>query len=498
MNERQAPTLNTWDRVVSWFDPTAGVRRAQARMALGLMRGYEGASVGRRTDGWRTGSKSADNEIARAGQRLRDRGRDHVRNTPQGKAIVREIANNLVGTGIMCVPRAADERKATQRRTKEIAQLWKRWARSVHSDQHGLLTFYAQQALAAKTVVMAGEVLIVRRRTRDKIPLRLMMLEPEYLDVSRDKQEQDGSRISGGIEYDADGMRTAYWLYRQHPSEALSESVRIPAKDVAHILDIERPGQSRGVSWMHAVMLRMRDFADYEDAQLLRQKIAACFVAFVQEPDGPPADSSTATPVSDKFEPAAIEKLPVGKSVTFANPPGVEGYKDYRNGVQHDIAAGAGVTYEQMTGDYSQVNYSSARMGWLAFQRAVEMWRWNMLIPMMCDRVFEWFLEAVQLTGVDIEGVECDWVPPRREMLDPTREVPATRDAVRSGLKSLSEAQRELGYEPDELLDEMAEDYKRLDALGLTLDSDPRKTAASGMAQAKPADGGDTKDGEKT
>jgi capsid protein len=69
-------------------------------------------------------------------------------------------------------------------------------------------------------------------------------------------------------------------------------------------------------------------------------------------------------------------------------------------------------------------------------------------------------------------------------MIDPTKEVPAIRDEVRSGLKSLSEAIREGGRSPDEVLKELASDAEKLDELKLKLDSDPRYLARGGTAQA--------------
>ncbi len=51
-------------------------------------------------------------------------------------------------------------------------------------------------------------------------------------------------------------------------------------------------------------------------------------------------------------------------------------------------------------------------------------------------------------------------------------------------ISSLSEAIRERGYKPDALLRELAADFKKLDALGLTLDSDPRKMTQAGQAQS--------------
>ena len=47
----------------------------------------------------------------------------------------------------------------------------------------------------------------------------------------------------------------------------------------------------------------------------------------------------------------------------------------------HAIAAGVGLTYELLTGDLSQVNYSSIRAGLIEFRRRMEALQWQLLRP---------------------------------------------------------------------------------------------------------------------
>lgn len=71
----------------------------------------------------------------------------------------------------------------------------------------------------------------------------------------------------------------------------------------------------------------------------------------------------------------------------------------------------------------------------------------------------------------------CTWTPPRRVMVDIAREVPAILTAIRAGLMTPSEAVREQGYNPDDFYKEYAENLKRLDKLGIILESDCRHDA---------------------
>lgn len=129
----------------------------------------------------------------------------------------------------------------------------------------------------------------------------------------------------------------------------------------------------------------------------------------------------------------------------------------------------------------SQVNFSSARMGWQEFGRTVDSWQWQLFIPCFCHGVAQWFIDFTQLPGLT-----HSWTPPARTMVDPSREVPAIKDSIRTGLKTLSEAIREQGYDPRTMLTEMANDNALLDELGLVLDCDGRRTTTNGLNQSDP------------
>src|SRR5512134_3499623 len=139
--------MNWLDRAVGYVAPQAGLRRARQRAAIAMLaRSYEGARVGRRTEGWvvaGTGTALA---------RLRDRSRDLVRNNPYAAKATHAVVSNLVGTGIM--PRArsidADVNEAADR-------LWARFAEACDAD--GLTDFSGLQALIVRAMAESGECL---------------------------------------------------------------------------------------------------------------------------------------------------------------------------------------------------------------------------------------------------------------------------------------------------------------------------------------------------
>lgn len=476
--------------------PRWALRRQQMRTATTVTRHYEAAVSTRRTTGWARNATDADITIRGAMIELRMHARDLIRNNAWARRAQRVIANNTVGTGI--VPKATDTDAGTAAKS---ALLWKRWAGTTECESEGRHTFAGIQHLVMKSVASDGEVLIRRRFRLAKddltIPLQLQILEADYLDHSKQLLSSDaGGPIISGVEFDLLGRRAAYWIYPKHPGSGLNyqASVRTPATEILHIYYSERPGQSRGVSWFSAAILPLKDFDDYEDATLMRQKIAACFAAFVADIDGSGTalgEQNTADAFNEVLEPGMIKQLKPGETVTFGTPPTVTG-DGFDSRTLHRIAAALGITYEDMTGDLERVNFSSARMGRIAHYENVKDWRWNMLIPLLCDGVWSWAMEAACLAGELKEAPAAEWTCPPMPMIEPDKEGLAISRLVRNGVTTFSEMIREQGGDPEAHFAEYAADLKRLKALGIVLDSDASETTAAGMAQIEPPDPSET------
>lgn len=491
MGDQARPGI--FERMIMAVAPRWGLKRAQARL---MARHYEAAAVGRRTSGW--SRRMTDANAAASGATLaylRAQARDLVRNNPWARRGLRRLVTNTVGWGI--VP------KAKGRGADQAMEAWRRWAETTDCDGGGRFTFYGLQRQVMRTVVESGEVIVRRRMRRPEhglaVPMQLQILEPDFIDTGKDGiMGAEGGPIVQGVEYDLIGRRVAYWLFDQHPGGTAPSSLgrltsrRIPADTVLHVFDQERPGQVRGPSWFAPVDVRLHDFDEFEDATLMKQKIAALMAAFVTDLDGSngalaqgSTDEATGQEL-DTLEPGAIINLPVGKSVTVANPPAATDHQSFSMTALRGVAAGLGVTYEDLTGDYSQVNFSSARMARIAHMADIEDWRWNMLIPQFCAPVWRWMVNALLLSGAEVEDEPAEWTPPPLPMIDPNTEGNALRTMVRTGALTVDEMVREQGYDPEAYWREYAAAFKRLDALGIVLDCDPRRMTGAGQLQAAP------------
>jgi len=481
------------DDIIGFLSPRAGFKRIQYRRALNVAkeakRKFEGATKGRRTEGWKTYSTSANAENGPALSILRDRSRDLVRNNPYAARGIQVIASNVIGKGI--IPAI----KTNNQTNESLQNTWKAWGESTACDYDGKNDFYGLQRLIMRAVSESGECFLrLRRTTSDILPAQLQLLESDFLPVYGTYSDvAKGNAVIQGVEFDSNGKRVAYHFYQDHPGNASQlsnlrssfyQTVRIPAEEILHIYRQDRPGQIRGIPWLAPTMLRLRDFDEFEDAQLVRQKIAACFSVFIHDLEGQSdLDETEEEELGSKVQPGIIEMLPPGKDVKFANPPGVENYNEYTSVLLHSIAVGLGISYEALTGNLREVNFSSARMGWLEFQRNIDAWRSHIVSPQLNKPVFDWFLEGCLLVGLNTNNASAVWTAPRREMIDPTKEVPAKIKSVRAGFETLSDIISQNGKHPLDHLNEIKEDNNIIDSLELKLDSDPRNVTLTGILQ---------------
>lgn len=488
---------NWIDRTIGLVAPRLQLQRTRARVATELLaRHYEGAATGRRTQNWNgaTGDANTVNGGA-ALSRLREVARDLVRNNPHAFAGLDTIVKNTIGWGITAKALPANA---------IVAARWKAWSESTECDADGRDNLAGLQKLVLSTVAESGEC-IVRRRIRRledgyAIPLQIQILEPDLLDTSKSVATlPNGGQIIQGVEFDALGERVAYWMYPTHPGASLTSggsifpgSKRIPATEIQHVFKRTRAGQVRAASWFAPVILRMKEFDEYEDATLVKQKIAACLAVISMDVDGtggPLGEADdTSNPGTDTLSPGAVLNLPAGRSVEVVRPPTVSDHASYSSVTLHAIATGLGIPYEELTGDYSQVNFSSARMARLRHWANVEDWRWRMMIPQFCDPVWAWAMEALGVMGA-IQGdtPAARWSASPAPMIEPDAEGLAYQRNIRTGIQSWSESVRERGYDPDELIAEMKSDNEKFDAAGLVLDSDGRRMTQAGQAQSVPS-----------
>lgn len=452
-----------------------GLSRQGARQAVRSF-GYDGAAGGRRLRHAGEMPITISSQLA-AHTTLAKRGRYLVANNGFARSGCAAWTSQLVGAGITAQSAAPDPVAR-----KIINAAWQRFVDECDSD--GLADFNGIQAVVAERLVVDGECFAVSIHD-DHGRLQIRLMDATQVDGAYHTELARGARIVGGVEFDESGRRVAYHAFKQRPGLPIMTSlelVRLPAEDVCHVFRVETPGQVRGVSWFASIILRLADMDQAHDAQLMRQKVAALLAGFIVDPNGEAGGfdgkSDGGGNLDGGLEPGTLKVLGPGQDIRFSDPAaiGMESI-EFLKITAREIAVGLGVPYEALTGDLTDVNYSSIRAGLVDFRRRAEAYQHNIVVRQFCRPVWRRWLTTEILAGrIGAPGFERDpeawlavnWLPPRNDWVDPLKDAQAEILAINAGLISRRQAVAARGYDLEALDAEIAQDRRDAEALGLS------------------------------
>jgi lambda family phage portal protein len=432
--------------------------------------GYEGAATGRRLRNFRPTSADINTLLAAEGDELRARCRFLARNNAWARNAIDAWTSNAVGSGI--VPVSKHPRKTVRR---NLEQWWLRW--TDECDAAGTTDFYGLQQQISNSTLEAGEC-FVRLRPRPNrdglfVPLQLQVIESEHCPLDRNQIDENGNPVVCGIQFDRRGKRTFYWMYRNHPgAENLArlnpvdqDLVQVPADKVLHQFKPRRPGQIRGDPWLVPVIVQLYELDQYEDAELVRKKTAAMITHFIrvvtpqdaptigQDDDGDLGEDIT------QVVPGSVVYLKDNEDVTASQATDVgDMYSEFMKQNLYRIAAGIGVSFEMLTGNLSNVNYSSIRAGQLEVRRRIEQYQFQTLIYQFCRPVWVAFLEACVFGGLldakeyaanQSDYLDVEWRTPAWAWVDPLKDVQAKILEINNHITSRDAVIHERGEDPE-------------------------------------------------
>lgn len=475
---------------------------------------YDAAGTGRRTSEWQPSAASINAIIFSSAETLRSRSRDMARRSPWIARGLRVSVANHVGTGIKLQSQHPDPEVRAK-----IHQEWEDWGDV--ADFHGRTDIYGLQAEAWRCADEAGESLarLEIDPSAEGVPLRIRLLEPDHLPLTLNQPLTDGGQIRQGIEYDAQGRRRAYHLYKSHPGDSglisvSSDLIRVPAAEIVHLFEPLRIGQGRGVPAFAAGLLRAYEFDNYEDAQMVRQRDGAALAGFIKEGPAPGQTPLAGQPTQDadgtkveitRLESGTWQKLRPGEdAVPAAAIEMGEGYGEFQSWALRGCGAARGVSYEHISGDLSGVNYSSIKTGELVTRRDVERIQHGVIVAQWCRPIWLAWLSLAVLAGALPVGAaqfrrerrtwqRVHWVPPSWGSIDRTKDVNADIAEIGAGLSSRSKKIQERGFDPEVVDAEIAADQERASRLGLQLGP---VSYAPVPAEAPPAEGAAKRKGQ--
>lgn len=458
------------------------------------------SAAGSRLHSWGSAlNSSADAELSQSLTALRTRSRKLMRDSPYAKRARVVIVNNVVGSGVGMQAQVMTTRgELSARINSDIEEAWRLWSRADNCHTGGAMAFSDFERACMSEVVTAGEVFI-RKHYRSfgdsKVPLGLEMIEAERVadEFSYPQPESQSTRL--GIERDAFGRPIAYYVRTVHPGEIrlpLGQDVkleRVPAQDILHLRIVDRWPMTRGEPWLHAVISKLDHMDEYSASELTAARMSANFFATLETDGGDPNPMASVEDAAGQrslnIEPGVIEQLPPGESLKFHTPDRPNTALDpFLRYMLREVAAGVGVSYESLSRDYSQSNYSSSRLALLDDRdlwRVLQQWYVRSFRePLLRD----WMQAAVlsrAISSIPIESYAPDpekflgvtWKLRGWHWVDPTKEVTAYKEAVKAGFTTVSAviAQTAGGVDVEDVIAERKRELEMFEAADIDLDT---------------------------
>jgi lambda family phage portal protein len=443
---------------------------------------------------------------------LNRRVQDLARNDGWASAGMDRLVDNIIGAGWRLNPRP-DRRQlglTADQVTEVTAQLksaFAEWAEDTDCwcDAAQRNTFGGLLALAYRHRAMDGEALAIIQWLDRGGPwsTAVEIVDPDRL--SQPDLNTPTASFRDGIELGGHGEPLAYHFRVAHPGDPVatgigdSRHVRVPRfingrRLVVHAFEATRAGQIRGVSMLSSVVKSVRMLGRYSEVELQAAVLNAVLGAFVTSPYDPKAiDEAIATGASDKdagyadrraeyleqsggvrLDGAMINYLYEGEKIEFtpsAHPNAV--FDAFVRAALRNIASALGLTYEQLSADWSQVNYSSARAAlleiWRGFSSRASAFAAQFVQPIYVRVIEEAFARgrvripagAPSFEEARFAWTRARWLMPGRGWVDPLKEAEAAGKRIALNLSSQEREAAEQGDDWEETLEQRAREIAR-------------------------------------
>ena len=468
---------------------------------------YNSARGSRLTSGFGASNSSADSELATSLSALRSRSRQLMRDASYAKRAKTIVVNNIIGSGIgMQAQIMTSKGRLNDRVNDEIEEVWERWSRAENCHTGGSLSFTDYERMAVGQVFDAGEVFNRKYYTifgESEVPFALEIIEAEKVpDNIQPVAYISSALVRMGIESDSFYRPIAYYIRKFHPgdirltSESTEDIERVPANLIIHLRIIDRWPQTRGEPWLHTAARKLNDIDGYSEAEIIRSRGAASYMGIIERAElEMPKEGQK--PSDIELAPGTVETLLPGEKFNFVNPNSPNSQADpFLRFMLREIAAGVGVSYESLSRDYSQSNYSSSRLALLDDR---DLWK---MLQLWFIRTFrnkvhrEWLQQAVlsrAIKNISIEEYSFNpekfnavrFKPRGWSWIDPTREVEAYKEAVKCGFTTVGQviSLTASGIDLEDILNERRQELDQMEEKDLKFITDP---AVEAEAKAKP------------
>jgi lambda family phage portal protein len=457
---------------------------------FGGANGFAAARINRLTEDFLVSSRAADQDLFGDNRTLRARARKLAIDNPHARMFLSMLAQNVVGpAGILMqakiVGANGDATAQTDKFNERVEEEWTRWCAAGSCTADGRFSFTDLQHLAIKNCGREGENLVkaVYGRQFNACGFALQPLDNDQLDDTMMQNTDGGGQIRMGVEVDPYRRPTAYWLWSSHPNDMLPgsrERKRVPAAEIVHTAVWERPGQTRGYTWMAAAILSMNQEYRYQEAVIVAARGSAAKFATIEEEyaEGWPGDEDAEGDDTNEDgtqlmsgNAGEIMQLAPGQKLNFTDPrfPS-NNHKEFTQTILRNIASGLLVSYPTLANDLEGVNFSSIRAGLVTERdnwRVLQRW----FITHFLEPIFRaWLRMALLTTLSDVtlspkQMTQFCWRARGWEWVDPQKDADAAILRMGNLLSTYTQELALFGRDFKETADERAREQKYIEGL---------------------------------
>lgn len=475
-------------------EKTSTKGRPSGARQLARQRNFQAADASEIYQSWTSTTVTPDELVYKSLRILRARSRNLMGNNDMAKSFVRLCENHIVGDkGFRFCAKSRDTNGELDKDANQALQnAWKHWGEDGYCDFYRKHDDASFDRLLVHTVAVDGEAFVQELRG-DRFGIAFRLYDPETVPIEYNRAKgKNQNLIRFGIEYDRDNRPVAYYFRDRDGNISFNlgyeagtlQLRRVPASQIQHVYIQDRIDLRRGFPWMAASMVRFKMIGKFEDAAIQNAVVGASKVGIIS------GDGSE--DIVDDIEDSGariMETEHVGlyqtdaevKFDTFDTAFPSNEYGPFIKTNTMFLAAGVGVNYNSLSGDLAGVNYSSLKHGTTEEREHWKVLQAWFILDWKRPQFFRW-LKMALLIGIPmgprnklraqdhakysvIEFFGRRWIGP-----DPLKESTASAVEMKSNTKSPQQVMRDKGYDPDEVIEEIADFHAKMRELELPVD----------------------------
>ena len=413
--------------------------------------------------------------------KLREYCRMHDRRSALFSGLLDRAIDNIFGADFDFVPRTKDAAL-----NKKVKKYIHQRMEPQNADAAGELDYVKMCHLGLRAVWNDGDFAGIKRPDGS-----LMMFEADQIETP---SNFSGDNVTLGVEKDPRGRPTALHL-RQRPagkdgftvSASKSQSARVLRQNVLWPAFRKRFGQTRGLPVIAAALSSYGRLDNYLEFESLAAEANAMMglqinkepggdIDSIQSPAGSEDNEDTSTSSTfekvQKMEPFQVFDMLPGEEIKMvgATRPG-ESFSPYTIMMCRIVGVAIGYPLELILLDSSQGNFSNYRGAMLIAQKNFRRWQ-RFFERDWCMPWYRWQIARGIASGElpanpEIFTVGLQW--PGWPYIKPLEDAEADEINVRLLKKSVSQCVREMGFEPEEVFEEIADERNLFDKLGISI-----------------------------